>query len=146
MLAAWLVLMAAVIALGVRTAGEFTAETDIPGSQAQSALTEMNRHFPSSGHQSAQIAFETPEDATYNAPAVAGAMGRSLTAAATVPGVTSVTDPTAVGTVSPDGRTAVAKLWFGAARHEAIEEGALDALERTPGEQPCGRYRCPVRR
>ncbi|MFF0161900.1 MMPL family transporter [Streptomyces sp. NPDC005263] len=130
-LAAWLVLMAAVIALGVRAAGEFTAETDIPGSQAQSALTEMNRHFPSSEHQSAQIVFETPEDATFKDPAMAEAMGRSLTAAATVPGVTSVTDPTASGTVSPDGRTAVAKVWFGAARHEAIEEDVLDALKDT---------------
>ncbi|MFF5158522.1 MMPL family transporter [Streptomyces sp. NPDC000348] len=130
-LAAWLVLMAAVIALGVRAAGEFTAETDIPGSQAQSALTEMNRHFPSSEHQSAQIVFETPEDTSFKYPAMAEAMGKSLTAAATVPGVTSVTDPTATGTVSPDGRTAVAQVRFGAAEHEAVPEDDLDALKDT---------------
>ncbi|MFC9219257.1 MMPL family transporter [Streptomyces hygroscopicus] len=130
-LAVWLVLMAAVIALGVRAAGEFTAETDIPGSQAQSALTEMNRHFPSTEHQSAQIVFGTPEDTSFKDPAMAEAMDKSLTAAATVPGVTSVTDPTAAGTVSPDGRTAVAQVWFGAAEHEAIPEGDLDALKDT---------------
>jgi RND superfamily putative drug exporter len=119
---AWLVLMAAVIAPGVRAAGEFTAETDLPGSQAQSALTETNRPFPSSEHQSSRIVFGTPEDTSFEDPAMAEAMGKSLTAAATVPEVTSVTDPTATGTVSSDGRTAVARVWFGAAEHEAVPE------------------------
>ncbi|GGQ35395.1 membrane protein [Streptomyces pseudogriseolus] len=130
-LAAWLLVVAAVVALSVGLAGNFTSETEIPGSQAQSALTEMDCHFPSSENRSADIVFEAPEGASFKDPATAGAMKESLTAAATVPGVTSVTDPVESGTVSLDGRTAVAQVRFSAAEHEEVPEADLDALEDT---------------
>ncbi|MBV7699341.1 hypothetical protein [Streptomyces sp. TRM70350] len=60
MLVAWLLALGAVIGLGFSLAGSFQDSSSIPGSPAQTALTKMDRHFPSPDVQSAQIVFQAP--------------------------------------------------------------------------------------
>ncbi|MFF3656330.1 MMPL family transporter [Streptomyces olivochromogenes] len=130
-LAVWLLVVTAIAALGISFAGSFDSRSDIPGSAAQSALTKMDRHFGSSDHQSAEIVFEVPAGTSFKDPAKAIALKQSLTAAATVPGVTSVSDPTRSQTVSPDGKTAVAQVEFSTAKDQDVPQADLDALKDT---------------
>ncbi|MEV6425589.1 MMPL family transporter [Streptomyces sp. NPDC051662] len=130
-LALWLLVVAAIAALGVGFAGSFDSKSDIPGSAAQSALAKMDRHFGSSDHQSAEIVFEAPTGTSFKDPAKAAALKQSLTASATVPGVTSVSDPMRGQTVSPDGRTAVAQVEFSTAKDQDVPEADLAALKDT---------------
>lgn len=130
-LALWLLVVAAIAALGIGFAGSFDSKSDIPGSAAQSALTRMDRHFGSSDHQSAEIVFEAPRGTSFKDPAKATALKQSLTAAATVPGVTSVSDPMRSQTVSPDGQTAVAEVQFSTAKDQDVPQADLDALKDT---------------
>lgn len=130
-LALWLLVVAAIAALGISFAGSFDSKSDIPGSAAESALTKMDRHFGSSDHQSAEIVFEAPTGTSFKDPAKVTALKQSLTAAATVPGVTSVSDPLRGQAVSPDGRTAVAQVQFSTAKDQDVPEADLDALKDT---------------
>ncbi|KPI02523.1 MMPL domain protein [Actinobacteria bacterium OK006] len=130
-LALWLLVVAAIAALGIGFAGSFDSKSDIPGSAAQSALTRMDRHFGSSDHQSAEIVFEAPRGTSFKDPAKATALKQSLTAAATVPGVTSVSDPMRSQTVSPGGQTAVAEVQFSTAKDQDVPQADLDALKDT---------------
>ncbi|MFD7221855.1 MMPL family transporter [Streptomyces sp. NPDC059892] len=129
--AAWLFLIAATAALGLTFSGTFESSSDIPGSTAQSALERMDRHFGASGRQSARIVFEAPAGTSLETPAKADALQRTLTAAATVPGVASVSDPARTGTVSEDGRTAVAQVEFSVPKDTDVGAARLNALEDT---------------
>ncbi|OKI45859.1 hypothetical protein A6A29_30255 [Streptomyces sp. TSRI0281] len=130
-LTVWLLAVVAIVALGVTFAGGFETKSDIPGSAAQSALEKMDHHFGASDRQSAQIAFEAPPGTSFKDPAKAAALKRSLTAAETVPGVSSVSDPMAGRTVTPDARTAVAQVEFTVAADEDVREADLAALKDT---------------
>ncbi|TXS48536.1 MMPL family transporter [Streptomyces sp. uw30] len=127
----WLFIVAVIAAVGVTFAGSFDSKSDIPGSAAQSALTKMDHHFGSSDHQSAEIVFEAPAGTSFKDPAKATALKESLTAAATVPGVTSVSDPMRSRTVSPDGKTALAQVEFSTAKDQDVPQAGLDALKDT---------------
>ncbi|WP_210569697.1 cell wall metabolism sensor histidine kinase WalK [Streptomyces sp. GESEQ-4] len=122
MLIGWLLALGAVVGLGFSFAGSFTDSSSIPGSPAQTALTKMERHFPEPDVQSAQVVFQAPAgrkvtEADLRTPLEA--MGR-------VPGVSEVSDPSESGTVSEDGRTAVAEVTF--RRQLALIGGTLLVL------------------
>lgn len=125
MLIGWLLALGAVVGLGFSFAGSFTDSSSIPGSPAQTALTKMERHFPEPDVQSAQVVFQAPAgrkvtEADLRTPLEA--MGR-------VPGVSEVSDPSESGTVSEDGRTAVAEVTFATKEADDVPEGTLDAVK-----------------
>ncbi|MFB9465283.1 MMPL family transporter [Streptomyces cinereospinus] len=130
-LTVWLFVVAAIAVLGVTFAGSFDSQSDIPGSAAQSALEEMDHHFGASDRQSAEVVFEAPRGTSFEDPGNAAALRRTLSAAATVPGVTSVSDPVRSQTVTPDGTTAVARIEFSASADQDVAEGDLNALKDT---------------
>ncbi|MEV7680055.1 MMPL family transporter [Streptomyces sp. NPDC088341] len=130
-LTVWLLVVTAIAGLGVAFAGSFDSKSDIPGSAAQSALERMDHHFGSSDRQSAEIVFEAPEGSSFKDPGNAAALKRTLSAAATVPGVTSVGDPMRGRTVTPDARTAVAQVEFSVSKDEDVPADDLDALKDT---------------
>ncbi|MFD7982061.1 MMPL family transporter [Kitasatospora indigofera] len=130
-LAVCLLVVAAITTLGLTSAGSFATTSQIPGSAAQSALRKMEHHFGASDRQSAQIVFEAPKGASLNDPANAAALQRTLTAAATVPGVTSVSDPVRTRAMTPDGTTAVVKVEFSVPKDQDVRQGNLDALKDT---------------
>src|SRR4051812_29768450 len=134
MLAGWLLALAAVIGLGFSAAGDFQDSGSIPGSPAQTALTKMDRHFPSPDVQSAQIVFQAPAGQKVTDPGLSKVLGSTLSATGDVSGVTEVSDPDEDVTVSRDGRTAVADVSFSTKAEEDVPTATLNAVEAA-GEQ-----------
>ncbi|MFF3484151.1 MMPL family transporter [Streptomyces sp. NPDC002701] len=130
MLVGWLVALCAVIGLGFSLAGSFQDSGSIPGSPAQMALTKMDRHFPSPQVESAQIVFQSPSGQKATDPALRKALASTLAATGDVRGVTEVSDPIEGGTVSRDGRTAVAEVSFTTKKDEDVPVGTLDAVKK----------------
>ncbi len=131
MVIGWAVALAAVIGLGLLFSGSFQNSSSIPGSPAQTALTRMDRHWPDPDRESAQVVFQAPPGHRLSEPAYDGPLHSSLAAAAKVPGVASVGDPAADGTVSPDGRTAVAQVDFTTPKDDDVPAATLDGLKAT---------------
>ncbi|WP_282083080.1 MMPL family transporter [Streptomyces tendae] len=130
MLVGWLLALGAVIGLGFSLAGEFEDSSSIPGSPAQTALTKMDRHFPSPDTQSAQIVFQAPAGQKVTDPGLGEALASSLAAIGDVNGVTEVGNPAQDDAVSKDGRTAVADLSFSTKAEEDVPTGTLDAVRK----------------
>ncbi|MFF0591381.1 MMPL family transporter [Streptomyces sp. NPDC003781] len=130
MLVGWLLALGAVIGLGFSLAGEFEDSGSIPGSPAQTALTKMDRHFPSPDTQSAQIVFQAPPGQKLTDPGLGSALRSALAATGDVAGVTEVGDPAEDGTVSGDGRTAVADVSFSTEADEDVPAATLDAVRK----------------
>ncbi|MFH8533509.1 MMPL family transporter [Streptomyces tendae] len=130
MLVGWLLALAAVIGLGFSLAGEFEDSSSIPGSPAQTALTKMDRHFPSPDTQSAQIVFQAPAGQKVTDPGLGEALASSLAAVGDVSGVTEVGNPAQDDAVSKDGRTAVADVSFSTKAEEDVPAGTLDAVRK----------------
>src|SRR4051812_21140369 len=129
MLAGWLLALAAVIGLGFSIAGDFQDSGSIPGSPAQTALTKMDRHFPSPDVQSAQIVFQAPAGQKVTGRGLSKALASTLAATGDVSGVTEVSDPAEDGTVSKDGRTAVADVSFSTKAKEDVPATTLNAVK-----------------
>src|SRR5947209_16549111 len=99
----WLIVLAAVAALGIASGGSLQNTKSIPGSPAQTALTRMDQHWPTPDSQSAQVVFQAPPGHRLAETSLQGPLHASLAAAGRVPGVTAVGDPAAEGMISPDG-------------------------------------------
>ena len=131
MMVGWLVVLAAVIALGISIGGSLQNTNSIPGSPAQTALTQMDRQWPTpdQGRQSAQIVFQAPPGHKLTEAEFAGPLHASLAAAGKVADVTGVSDPAGDGMISPDGRTAVAEVVFSIKKDVDVPAATLDALK-----------------
>jgi RND superfamily putative drug exporter len=129
MLIGWLLALGAVVGLGVSFAGSFTDSSSIPGSPAQTALTKMQRHFPEPDVQSAQIVFQAPAGRKVTEADLRKSLEATLEATGRVSGVSEVSDPSESGTVSEDGRTAVAQVTFTTKEEDDVPEGTLDAVK-----------------
>jgi RND superfamily putative drug exporter len=129
MLIGWLLALGAVVGLGVSFAGSFTDSSSIPGSPAQTALTKMERHFPEPDVQSAQIVFQAPAGRKVTEADLRKSLEATLEATGRVSGVSEVSDPSESGTVSEDGRTAVAQVTFTTKEEDDVPEGTLDAVK-----------------
>src|SRR6476661_3077803 len=126
---AWLVILAAVVALLVTVGGAFQDKFTIPGSEVQYALNQLAALAPASAGAGAQIVFVAPDGATVADPAYAAAIEK-VAAAAKAPQVDTVISPFTSKALSPDGRAALATVQYDASR-EQLHDGSLDALRAT---------------
>ncbi|WP_413100069.1 MMPL family transporter [Streptomyces sp. Inha503] len=133
MLIGWLLALGVVVGLGVSFAGSFADSGSIPGSPAQTALTRMERHFPEPDVQSAQIVFQAPPGRKVTEPGLRKSLEATLEATGRVSGVGEVSDPSESGTVSGDGRTAVAEVTFTTKEADDVPAGTLDAVKAAGG-------------
>ncbi|MER6343918.1 MMPL family transporter [Streptomyces sp. NPDC001595] len=131
-LAVWLAVLAAAVGTLMAVGGKLDNEFTIPGSESQRAQDTMAEDFPAAAGTSAQIVFTAPDGAKVTDPAAAEAVRRTLTAAQDAPQVAAVIPPDKAGTVTPDGRTALAQVNYDVTRSE-LDDGTLDALEETTG-------------
>ncbi|WP_307129670.1 MMPL family transporter [Streptomyces aurantiacus] len=129
MLVGWLLALGAVIGLGFSFAGSFEDSSSIPGSPAQTALTKMDRHFPSPDVQSADIVFQAPAGRKVTDADLRKSLAATLKATGDIRGVAEVSDPVESDTVSEDGRTAVAQVGFTTKKDEDVPAGTLDAVK-----------------
>ncbi|MFD9908646.1 MMPL family transporter [Streptomyces sp. NPDC059063] len=128
-LSLWLAVLAAAIACLTAFGSGLDDEFSIPGSESQRALDTMAEEFPAAAGTSAQLVFTAPEGKKVTDAPYAAAVKRTLAEVERAPQVAAVVDPAAAGTVSKDGRTALAQAQYEDDR-SALRDDALPALEK----------------
>ncbi|EPH39748.1 MMPL family transporter [Streptomyces aurantiacus] len=128
-LSLWLAVLAAAIACLTAFGSGLDDEFSIPGSESQRALDTMAEEFPAAAGTSAQLVFTAPEGKKVTDAPYAAVVTRTLAEVGRAPQVAAVVDPAAAGTVSADGRTALAQAQYEADR-SALRSDALPALEK----------------
>jgi RND superfamily putative drug exporter len=124
-LVAWLAVLVGAGVLAGAVGGSYEDDFSIPGSRAQQTLDTVAERFPASAGASAQVVFVAAGGRGVGE--YRGVIEQGLAAAEEVPGVVGVVDPFTSGTVSADGRVALATVAF---REKAaqLESGTRDAL------------------
>ncbi|MEV0171290.1 MMPL family transporter [Streptomyces sp. NPDC050803] len=128
-LAAWLAVLTGAVCALLVVGGKLDNEFTIPGSESQQAQDTMAEDFPAAAGTSAQIVFTAPEGKVTDPEAMQG-IQRTLAAAQDAPQVAAVIPPDKAGTVTPDGRTALAQVNYDVSRSD-LDDGTLDSLEKT---------------
>ncbi|MBP0456415.1 MMPL family transporter [Streptomyces montanisoli] len=127
-LSLWLAALAAVVA-GFSLAGSsLDDQFSIPGSQSQQALDRLRAVEPAAGGVSGQIVFTAPPGHKVTERRYAAAIQETLHDAAHAPQVGAVISPKKAGTVTRDGRTALAQVQY-AVTGPDVRPGSVDALE-----------------
>ncbi len=85
MVLAWVVVLAAIIMVAPRVAGEFAADYSTPGSESKKAADLIEAHFPGSSGETVNVVWEAPSGA--GAPAVKTAVNRFLESASRLQGI-----------------------------------------------------------
>ncbi|WP_328871143.1 MMPL family transporter [Streptomyces sp. NBC_00287] len=129
-LAAWLAVLTGAVCALLVVGGKLDNEFTIPGSESQTAQDTMAKDFPAAAGTSAQIVFTAPEGAKVSDPGATQGIQRTLAAAQDAPQVAVVIPPDKAGTVTPDGRTALAQVNYDVSRSD-LDDGTLDSLEET---------------
>lgn len=125
-----LTMLAALLVSAFSFPGSFAASDSIPGSPAQVALDEADRHFPDDGGTSGDVVYVVPDGAALPADALQAAADRM----AAVAGVADVSDPADL--VAPDGRTAVVEVEFDGAADADVPAATLDAVRAAGAAGP----------
>ncbi|WP_404870619.1 MMPL family transporter [Kitasatospora griseola] len=123
----WLLLLAAIGALGTTLAGPTSTEFTVPGIESQQAQELLERKLPESVDGTARLVMAAPAGQRLDTPAARAAVGESLHRAAGIPGVVHVADPFESHSVSPDLRIAFADVQFDRPAHD-VPQSAKDAL------------------
>ncbi|MGV9450908.1 MMPL family transporter [Streptomyces sp. NPDC003635] len=129
-LAAWFAVLTGAVCALLVVGGRLDNEFTIPGSESQRAQDTMAEDFPAAAGTSAQIVFTAPEGARLTDPGATQGIQRTLAAAQDAPQVAAVIPPDKAGTVTPDGRTALAQVNYDVSRSD-LDDGTLDSLEDT---------------
>lgn len=127
---AWVLLLAAIVAVLAVLGGKFDDRFTIPGTESQTALDRLAAAQPTAAGAGAQIVFVAPTGATVTEPQYAAAIEQVVAAAGKAPQVAAVADPLKTRAISPDGRAALARVEYGVAR-EKLKETSAAALEKT---------------
>jgi RND superfamily putative drug exporter len=127
-LAAWLVGVALVVALGSASAGTFAADYSAHGSDSSRATAVLAQRFPGQGGESVDVVVRADGGVAAARPQVEAL----LADLARAPHVAGVVSPwQAGGQVSPDGRTAVGALRLDVAQPAAMPVPETRGLLRT---------------
>jgi RND superfamily putative drug exporter len=110
----WLVLL---VALGVGAGalkGDYSSQFTIPGTESQAAIDALQQRFPASGvdKASANVVLAAPAGERLDTQDNRAAVAAVLTELRALDHVTSVADPFATRSVSPDGRVALAHVLY----------------------------------
>ena len=133
-LAAWIVGLVAIVGLAHAFGGHFNNSFAIPGTPTQRATDILQRQFPDGAGASATVVLRA-ERGTLTGAAERARVAELVRRARALPDVTSVSNPYALGSMAPDGRTAMVTINYsrpvgelGAPAAERLE-GSLGALE-----------------
>ncbi|HET9419910.1 MAG TPA: MMPL family transporter, partial [Nocardioides sp.] len=106
--AAWILVMGAMLFLGAGSGSTFTDDFASPGSQSARAMDLLEDNFPEAAKGKAMVVFAAEDGGTLESHREA--IASVLTEVAALDHVESVTDPFVAGTVSEDGRIGFAEL------------------------------------
>src|SRR4029453_16057177 len=136
--AAWVVLAAAVIALGQTAGASFTNDYRVPGVESQRAADLLLRSFPAMAGADATVVFHAQRGTVRDPRAKAG-IAATLAELRRQPHVAEVDDPLdpRAGTVSPDGSVAFATIRSDLQPGEVTPE-VFRRLDGAAGDAPPG--------
>ncbi|OIK05236.1 MMPL family transporter [Streptomyces monashensis] len=129
-LAAWLLILTAVVTCVIAFGGTTDDEFTVPGSPAQTAMDTLKKELPSAAGTSAQIVFVAPEGHEITEPRYAAAVSATMAQAGRAPQVVGVTDPVRSKAVSPDRTAALGQVRYQVSR-AGLHDDSLTSLERT---------------
>ncbi|MFG2971257.1 MMPL family transporter [Streptomyces sp. NPDC048288] len=126
-IAAWILLLTAVGALGITVHGKVASDFTVPGIESQQAQDLLEKKFPDAAGGVVRVVYAAPEGGTLTKTASRTAIEQGLAKAAKIPGVVQVTDPFRTGSLSADKRIGYADVRF---RQDAadVTQDAKDAL------------------
>ncbi|KAB8161949.1 MMPL family transporter [Streptomyces sp. 3MP-14] len=126
----WLGALAALLAVSGALGSALDDEFTIPGSESQRALDTLREVLPAAGGTTGQLVFTTPDGSPITDERWAEPLARSLANAAEAPEVSAVVPPEEAGTISADGRTALATVRYPETAFQ-LADGTTEALQRT---------------
>ncbi|MFJ9566945.1 MMPL family transporter [Streptomyces fuscichromogenes] len=126
-IAAWILLLTAVGALGITVHGKVASDFTVPGIESQRAQDLLEKKFPDAAGGVVRVVYAAPAGSTLTEPAGKAAIEKGLAKAARIRGVVQVTDPFKTGSLSADKRIGYADVRF---RQDAadVTQDAKDAL------------------
>ncbi|KOV58165.1 MMPL family transporter [Streptomyces sp. MMG1121] len=129
-LAAWLLILTAVVTCVITFGGTTNDEFTVPGSPAQTAMDTLKKELPSAAGTSAQIVFVAPKGHTITEPQYAEAVSVTMAKADNAPQVVGVTDPVQSKVMSPDRTAALGQVRYQVSRAD-LHDDSLTSLEKT---------------
>jgi putative drug exporter of the RND superfamily len=131
-LAAWVVLLGAVIVCAVAFKGQTSTKFVVPGTESQQAQDLLEKKFPGAGGASARVVFAAPKGETLKDPDNRATVEASLERAKRAADVAAVTDPYETRALTSDGRIGFADVIYPVPADE-IEDEARDELAAVAG-------------
>jgi RND superfamily putative drug exporter len=129
-LAAWLAILAATIALAATVGGSTSERFTIPGTESQEAIDLLDARFPAQSGSDARVVFAAPPGETLTDAENRSAVLATIAEIGTAADVLGVSDPYVTGTISPDGTVAFADVHYGDQASE-VGEHAIAELTAT---------------
>ncbi len=110
----WVLILVGASLAAATLKGPTSTSFSIPGTEAQQAIDTLQARFPAADATgaSARVVFAAPEGGSLADPANAAKVADVLTSLRAAPKVAFVSDPFTTGTVSPDGRVALAQVTY----------------------------------
>ncbi|HWG28603.1 MMPL family transporter [Actinospica sp.] len=127
-LAIWLVAAIAAITLGIASGGKTNDNFTIPGTESQHVADLLKQKVPALAGGQTQVVFAAPAGGNIGDAADKAGVEAALARIKTVPQVVSVSDPFAIGAVSPDHRVALGQVQWGAAAAD-VTDANLNAMQ-----------------
>ncbi|WP_086723252.1 MMPL family transporter [Streptomyces carpinensis] len=129
-LAAWLLVLTAVVTCVITFGGTTDDEFTVPGSPAQTAMDTLKKELPSAAGTSAQVVFVAPKGHKITEPQYAKAVSATMAKADKAPQVVGVTDPVQSKVISPDRTAALGQVRYQVSR-AGLHDDSLTSLEKT---------------
>jgi RND superfamily putative drug exporter len=127
-LAIWLLVAVAAIALSAASGGQTNDTFTIPGTEAQQVADLLKQEIPALSGGQTQVVFAAPAGGNIASSTDKAAVEAALATMKTVPQVISVSDPYSGKAVSPDHRVALGQAQFSVAPTD-VKDSSLDALQ-----------------
>jgi RND superfamily putative drug exporter len=109
-LGAWLAVLVTAGVLAATAGGSYEDDFSIPGSRAEQTLNTVAEEFPASSGVSAEVVFVAPDG--HRITERKAVIEQTVAAAAKAPQVARAVDPFTATTVAPDGRVALAYVYY----------------------------------
>jgi RND superfamily putative drug exporter len=135
-IAAWILILAAVVGGGIALGGHTQESFSIPGTESQNALNRLAAVFPQASGASAQVVYEAPHGASVKDAAYRTAIERMGTDLEHVKGVDSVMTPFSAyagKAISANGGIAYTTVQF-RGQSSDVTQGTLDAVQATAAQ------------
>ncbi|MGD9792608.1 MAG: MMPL family transporter [Acidimicrobiia bacterium] len=129
-LLAWIALLVGVGSWSVAAGGQTSEKLTLPGTESQDAFDLLDDRFPAQSGSSTQVVFASAKPDGVRGSDAHAAIERTMESIAAIDGVSAAAAPSATGSVSRDGRVALAEVRYPVSARE-VDEATTDAVADT---------------